>query len=73
MASAHAPAADEFALAEAALAAAPGVCAYARVDMLRLDGRPVLIELELIEPSLFFDTVPGSERALAEILRAAAC
>lgn len=73
VASAHAPAADEFALAEAALAAAPGVSAYARVDMLRLDGRPVLIELELIEPSLFFDTAPGSERALAEIVRAAAC
>ena len=72
VAHAHTPAADEIALAEAALAAAPGRCAYARVDMLRLDGRPVLIELELIEPSLFLDTAPGSERALADIVRAAA-
>ncbi len=72
VASAHAPAADELALAEAALAAAPAGCAYARVDMLRLDGRPVLIELELIEPSLFLDSAPGSERALARLLLAAA-
>jgi hypothetical protein len=43
-------------LAEAALAAAPGPLTYARVDMVRgEDGRFYLMELELIEPSLFLD------------------
>jgi hypothetical protein len=51
----EAPAAT-LALAEAALAAAPGPLTYARVDMVRgkSDGF-FLMELELIEPSLFFD------------------
>ena len=44
------------ALAEAALAAAPGPLTYARVDMVRgEDGGFYLMELELIEPSLFLD------------------
>ena len=44
------------ALAEAALAAAPGPHTYARVDMVRgEDGGFYLMELELIEPSLFLD------------------
>ncbi|MFM1805181.1 MAG: hypothetical protein RL136_2060, partial [Planctomycetota bacterium] len=39
-----------------------GSPAYARVDMARdLDGRPVLMELELVEPALFLDRAP--ERA----------
>jgi hypothetical protein len=43
-------------LAEAALAAAPGPLTYARVDMVRSeDGGFYLMELELIEPSLFLD------------------
>jgi hypothetical protein len=44
------------ALAGAALAAAPGPLTYARVDMVRgEDGGFYLMELELIEPSLFLD------------------
>jgi hypothetical protein len=43
--------------------------AYARVDTALDDhGRPVLMELELIEPSLFLDRIPG---AAPELLRAA--
>jgi glutathione synthase/RimK-type ligase-like ATP-grasp enzyme len=39
---------------------------YARVDMLaEPDGTPILIELELTEPSLFMGKVSGSERGLA--------
>jgi hypothetical protein len=39
---------------------------YARVDVLRSDaGEPAVLELELIEPSLFLDFVPGSAEALA--------
>lgn len=44
------------ALAEAALAAAPAPTCYARVDMVRGSGDDfALMELELIEPSLFLD------------------
>ena len=57
---------DERALAERVLAAAPGPLLYARVDLVRDgDGRPRLMELELIEPSLFFDQAPGSAERLA--------
>jgi len=42
---------------------------YARVDVARdQDGRPILLELELFEPTLFFQEHPGSEEPLAEIL-----
>ena len=50
---------DEAALARAVLAAAPAPVLYARVDIAPgPDGRPMLMELELIEPSLFFDCGP---------------
>jgi hypothetical protein len=40
---------------------------YARVDMLGGDREePVLLELELVEPALYFGTAPGSEARLAE-------
>ncbi len=43
-----------------------GAPLYARVDVLRSDdGEPAVLELELIEPSLFLDYVPGSADALA--------
>ena len=44
---------------------------YARVDVLRDgDGIPAVLELELIEPSLFLDYVPGSAQALARAILA---
>jgi glutathione synthase/RimK-type ligase-like ATP-grasp enzyme len=61
------PSADEIAVAEAALAAAPGGWLYARVDLVPgSDGRPVVLELELVEPSLFVACGPASADALAE-------
>ncbi|RMF71465.1 MAG: hypothetical protein D6738_13755, partial [Acidobacteria bacterium] len=46
---------DEAALAERAIAAVDGDLLYARIDVAPgPDGRPVVMELELIEPSLFF-------------------
>lgn len=39
---------------------------YARVDALRCDGRLVLNELEVIEPSLFFRHAPHAAEALAD-------
>lgn len=74
---------DELALAEAALAAAttilaergvPGARAglvQARVDIARdPDDRPVLLELELFEPSCFLHLVPGGEHRYAEAVTA---
>jgi hypothetical protein len=42
---------------------------YARVDIARDEqGAPLLLELELFEPTLFFLEKPGSEEGLARIL-----
>ncbi|WP_435361480.1 ATP-grasp domain-containing protein [Haloarchaeobius sp. DFWS5] len=41
---------------------------YARVDGVDADGTLVLIELELIEPSLFYDAVPDSASEMADAL-----
>jgi hypothetical protein len=39
---------------------------YARVDLIRdAEGAPVLLELELTEPSLFFAHAPGSAERFA--------
>jgi glutathione synthase/RimK-type ligase-like ATP-grasp enzyme len=43
--------------------------AYARVDMMRHDGRMVVSELELIEPGLYLDVLPGNARSFAELVR----
>jgi hypothetical protein len=44
---------------------------YARVDVLRDHaGAPAVLELELIEPSLFLDFAPGSAHALARAVAA---
>lgn len=62
-------AADEHALVGATLAALDAVPLYARVDMARgEDGRPMLMELELIEPCLFLDKEPaGADRLVAAL------
>jgi glutathione synthase/RimK-type ligase-like ATP-grasp enzyme len=68
------PPEDERALARAALAAAARLwptpdgrpLLYARVDMLRDDaGDPVLVELEVVEPSLFLRHGPATAERLA--------
>ncbi|MBL8112406.1 MAG: hypothetical protein JNK60_05945, partial [Acidobacteria bacterium] len=68
------PAPEQIALAHRALAATPGDAGqllYARVDMVTgPEGRPLLMELELTEPSLFFENVPGSEVRLAAAIAA---
>jgi glutathione synthase/RimK-type ligase-like ATP-grasp enzyme len=62
---------DERALATAALAPIADRLLYARVDLARdAAGAPMVMELELIEPSLFFDRQPGSvERFVAALRR----
>lgn len=66
------PAADAVALALRAHAHVEqrfGRLLYARVDVLRdAQGAPAVLELELIEPSLFLDFAPGSAPALARAI-----
>lgn len=46
---------------------------YARVDMIPgPGGDPVLLELEAVEPTLYFETRPGSEKTLAAAMLARA-
>ena len=56
-------------VAEAALAAVPaGVdrLLYARIDLIPgPDGDPLLVELELTEPSLFLGTAPGAAERMS--------
>ena len=66
----HTPTAAEVAVAEAALACAPAPVHAARVDLVRLDGGPVVMELELIEPELFLRRAPGAAARLAAALLA---
>ena len=61
--------APELAVAAQALAASPANLLYARVDLLPgPDGSPVLLELELTEPSLFLYTAEGSADRLADAI-----
>lgn len=62
---------DERAVATAALVPYAGRILYGRVDLARDDaGRPCVMELELIEPSLFFARGAGSvERYVAALAR----
>jgi len=62
------PEADEMEAARTILAAVEEDLLYARVDLSRgLDGEPVLIELELIEPDLYlgYDPAKGARLAAA--------
>jgi hypothetical protein len=71
--SARTPSAAELTTAEQALAAVPPSSApllYARVDLIPgPDGAPMLLELELTEPSLFFRTAPGAAARLADAIQ----
>ncbi len=49
-------------------ASAPGSL-YARIDVVVAEGRFVLMELELVEPSLFLSHAPGAAAAFAEAVR----
>ena len=65
------PNATELAVARAALAAAPEVPFYARVDLVPdAMGQPRLMELELIEPDLYLDLAPDLGASFAAALAA---
>lgn len=61
------PGSDELDVARRALATIPGGAPlYARVDLIRDPaGQPCVLELELAEPSLFFNYAPGSAERFA--------
>ncbi len=56
--------------AEEIVARLPAPWLYARVDACEVDGALVLMELELIEPTLFFHADPAAPARFAEALRA---
>jgi glutathione synthase/RimK-type ligase-like ATP-grasp enzyme len=64
------PSADEIAVAERTLAAMPfAELLYARVDLIHSDdGAPRVLELELTEPSLFFEHASGSAERFARAI-----
>ena len=43
---------------------------YGRVDLMELDGRLVVGEVELIEPGLYLDVAPGNAAPFADLVRA---
>ncbi|MDN0077282.1 hypothetical protein QU481_20830 [Crenobacter sp. SG2303] len=62
----YAASAEEITFAEAAVAAVPFDVLYARVDVIRdNDGRLAIMELEMIEPELFFRFNPAAADRLA--------
>jgi glutathione synthase/RimK-type ligase-like ATP-grasp enzyme len=62
------PSRDLLAFAQQALATVPGRCLYARVDVVETARGPLLMELELIEPELFFLIVPAAAETFADAI-----
>jgi glutathione synthase/RimK-type ligase-like ATP-grasp enzyme len=66
------PDAEAVGVAQQVLAAAPQSLTYARIDLIRgNDGRLNLIELEAIEPDLFFDVDPDAAGRFVQAVIAA--
>lgn len=62
---------DEHAAARAALAAVSEPLLYARVDLVRdLEGKPVVMELELLEPDLYLGEEPAAQTRFAQAVLA---
>lgn len=64
------PQSVEIALAEAAMQTAPLPCCYGRVDLVASAAGPLIMELELIEPELFFRLEPKAADALVDAVHA---
>lgn len=62
------PSAEMLALSEQTLAALPNRALYARVDILQTSRGLAIIEVELIEPSLYFNMDEGSAKRFAEAI-----
>lgn len=69
----EAPAPDLARVAEAAMEAVGQPLLYGRVDLVEgPDGRPAVMELELVEPELFFSHAPDSAGRMAQAILARA-
>jgi len=62
------PSAPALAFAESVMTHVPASCVYARVDIVESARGPLLMELELIEPELYFSIVPGSAERMARAI-----
>ena len=65
---AHDPSPALRAAADAALVGDAAALLYARVDLVLYEGAYALMELELVEPSLYFDRVPAAVERFADAL-----
>jgi len=53
---------------DSVMAQVPASCVYARVDIVESARGPLLMELELIEPELYFSVFPGSADRMARVI-----
>lgn len=60
------PSPDLLAFGDAVMAHVPSSCLYARVDVVESARGPLLMELELIEPELYFSLVPAAAERMAQ-------
>ena len=60
--------ADQRAFADRVAALVPADCLYARIDFVETATGPLLMELELIEPELYFLSVPEAAPRLAQLI-----
>jgi glutathione synthase/RimK-type ligase-like ATP-grasp enzyme len=65
---AYSPSREQLDIATAALALTPEPTTYARADLVQYDGKPAIMELELIEPELFLGASPDAALRFAETL-----
>lgn len=63
-----APSSGLLGFGETVMAQVPPSCAYARVDVVDSARGPLLMEVELIEPELYFSIVPGSAERMARVI-----
>jgi glutathione synthase/RimK-type ligase-like ATP-grasp enzyme len=56
------------AIAQRALDTVAEPLLYARVDFVEIAGKPHIMEIELIEPSLYLEIVPSSTARFAEAI-----
>ena len=64
----HTPSEEELGYCHALFDLLPHRLTYARVDLIPLAAGPALMELEAIDPSLFFQAAPEAARRLAEAI-----
>ena len=62
------PSASLLSFAASVMTLVPDTCLYARVDVVESSRGPLLMELELIEPELYFLHVPEAASRMAQLI-----